>query len=156
VSQGALFKHFPTKGVLIAAATRHLFAELVEDFGRSFTAASRAETDRVAVVLAVLRATFAQPRLLAALDLYTAARTDPELRAWLAPAVAEHRENLRRVARSLFPEATGLPDFDALVDTVISALQGAALGGLVVEDPEGESRGLAVVERLVRSELARV
>jgi len=41
-----------------------------------------------------------------------------------------------------------------IVDTVIAALQGGALGGLVDEDPEAARRSLAWLERLVRAELA--
>lgn len=155
VSQGALFKHFPSKAQLLGAAVRHLFAGLISDFRASFAAVDpRAE--RVSAALDLLREAFAQPRLLAAFDLYTAARTDRGLRAALAPVMAEHRENLRVEARKLFPEADALPDFDAVVDTLMAALQGAALGALVLPEPDAQARGLDVLERQVRRELGDV
>ncbi len=155
VSQGALFKHFPSKALLLGAAVRHLFAGLIDDFRAAFAAADPA-AERVGAALALLRQAFAEPRLLAAFELYTAARTDAGLRQALAPVMAEHRENLRVEARKLFPEADALADFDAVVDTVMAALQGAALGGLVLPEPEAEARGLGVLERQVRRELSGV
>jgi len=149
VSQGALFKHFPSKGELLAATVRHLFSRLIEDFETAF-ARLPDEPDRVAAALHLLRETFAQPRLLAALELYTAARTDEALRAELAPVMAEHRENLRLAASRLFPGARRV---DAVADAVVSAVQGAALGALVLPEPEAEAVSLAWLEECVRREL---
>ncbi len=155
VSQGALFKHFPSKADLLGATVRHLFAALVDDFRGAFAGVA-GEPEPVRVALGLLRETFAQPRLLAAFELYTAARTDDDLRATLAPVMAEHRANLRREARALLPAAPEGPGFDALVDLVMSALQGAALGTLVLADADSEARGLALLEEWVGRELARV
>jgi hypothetical protein len=111
--------------------------------------------DRLADALRRLVAAFGEPRLLAALELYTAARSDAVLRSQLEPVLARHHANLLREARELFPQAAATnPDFDAIVDSVISMLQGAALGGLVRRDPDAERRSLAWLERGVRAELA--
>ena len=155
VSQGALFKHFGSKADLLGAAVRHLFAGLIDDFRAAFAAVDP-KAERVGAALDLLREAFEAPRLLAAFDLYTAARTDPGLRAALAPVMAEHRENLRIEARKLFPRAEELPDFDAVVDTAMATLQGAALGALVLPEPAADARGLAVLERQVRRELGDV
>jgi AcrR family transcriptional regulator len=153
VSQGALFKHFPSKAALLATTAEHLFAGLVEDFRRGF-ARIGGEEDRVAAAVRALAAIFREPRLEVALELYAAARTDAELRAALAPVLARHRENLHREARALFPEAAHAPHFLAVVDTVIDALQGAALGALVLPDPASESRRLEQLVGYARRELA--
>ena len=145
VSQGALFKHFASKAALLAATTEHLFARLVEDFRRGFAAIAR-EEDRVAAAVHALAAIFRQPRLEVAFELYAAARTDSELHAALAPVLARHRENLHREARALFPEVAGAEGFLPVVDTVVDALQGAAIGALVLPDPASEARR---TERLV-------
>lgn len=153
LSQGALFKHFESKAGLVGALAERLFSALIEDFRASFAGAG-APGDRLAAVLEQLARSFREPRLLAALELYTAARTDAVLRAQLAPVLARHRANLLREARELFPRAAHANrDFDAIVDTVIAALQGAALGGLVTADPESARRSLAWLERLLRAEL---
>ena len=75
------------------------------------------------------------------------------LRAALAPVMAEHRENLRRSAERLFP---GIPRIGAIADAVVSAVQGAALGGLVLSEPEAEERCFAWLEDAARRELGGV
>lgn len=153
VSQGALFKHFPSKAALLAASTEHLFAQLVEDFRRGFAAVAD-QADRVGAAVHALAAIFRQPRLEVAFELYAASRTDEELHAALAPVLARHRENLHREARALFPEAAPAPHFLPVVDTVVDALQGAALGALVLPEPESEARRLEQLVAYARRELA--
>jgi AcrR family transcriptional regulator len=153
LSQGALFKHFASKAELVGAMAERLFAALIEDFRAAFAAVPR-QGDRLDAVLGQLARSFQEPRLLAALELYTAARTDPVLRAQLAPVLERHHANLLREARELFPEAAAAnPDFDAVVDTVIAALQGEALGGLVAADAGIGPRSFAWLARRVRAEL---
>jgi AcrR family transcriptional regulator len=153
VSQGALFKHFASKAALLAATTEHLFAQLVEDFRRGF-AAIAGEEDRVAAAVHALAAIFRQPRLEVAFELYAAARTDSELHASLAPVLARHRDNLHREARALFPEAAGAESFLPVVDTVVDALQGAAVGALVLPDAASEARRLEQLVAYARRALA--
>jgi AcrR family transcriptional regulator len=159
VSQGALFRHFPAKSELLGATARHLFAALIEDFRRAFDAIE-GEADVVGAAFRALGEVFAQPRLLAALELYTAARSDAELRKTLAPVLAEHRANLRAEAgRVLAAAGVGAaaqagPRLDALVDVVMAALQGGALGALVLPDADAEGRGRALLERMLRRELS--
>jgi len=153
LSQGALFKHFASKAGLVGAMAERLFSALIEDFRAAFGAVGR-QSDRLGAALGQLARSFGEPRLLAALELYTAARTDPVLRAQLAPVLARHHANLMREARELFPQAAAAnPDFDAVVDTVIAALQGGALGGLVTADAGTGPRSLAWLEGLLRAEL---
>src|SRR3954449_12191328 len=68
LSQGALFRHFPTKPDLLAATIEHLFAGLVVGYEAQFATVADAE-DRLAAGLDLLADVFADPRLLAAYDL---------------------------------------------------------------------------------------
>jgi AcrR family transcriptional regulator len=149
VSQGALFKHFASKAELVSAAAERLFAALIEDYRASFAAAA-GEGDRIAAATRLLAGTFRQPRLQAAFELYQAARTDRELAASLRPVADRHAANLREQARRLFPEAQASPDFDTVIELVMSALQGAALGGEALRDAARDERLLAYLTRLVR------
>lgn len=155
VSQGALFKHFGSKLDLLGAAVERLFQAMVADYQRQLAAlATRAPGDRVGAAIRLLRETFAEPRLQAAYELYVAARTDSALRAVIEPPLRAHRENLRAVARALFPsEALRHPQFDAVVDVVLDTMQGAALGAVVLPDADREAPALDALERWVRSEL---
>jgi AcrR family transcriptional regulator len=151
ISQGAIFKHFPNKALLIAAAVEHLFARLVSDFRETFAGITGAQRLRGAV--AILWDLFRDPRLLAAYELYLASRTDEDLRLALAPVLTRHRDSLHAEAARLFPQAAEAPEFGASVDLVLNALQGAALAAIAVSDPEAERAHLAQVERLARREL---
>lgn len=155
VSQGALFKHFPSKTALVCRAAEHLFAALIADFRLAFAAVAR-EDDRVAAAVRALWAVFREPRLQAAFELYLAARTDAGLAAALRPVYDHHTENLRREAGALFPEAAAAnADFAAIVDLVVSALQGVAMGGEALRDDARDERLLEYVTRLVRAAFDR-
>ena len=154
VSQGALFKHFPSKTALVCRAAEHLFAALIADF-RSAFAAVAGESDRVGAAVRALWSVFREPRLQAAFELYLAARTDAELAAALRPVYDRHTENLRREAGALFPgPAAANADFAAIVDLVVSAMQGVAMGGEALRDDARDARLLEYVTRLVRGAFA--
>lgn len=154
VSQGAVFKHFPTKAALLAATVEHLFAELIAGFRAGFAQAGEEEGDPIPRVIAMLWTIFQEPRLLAAYELYVASRTDADLRRALAPVLLRHREALREEARRMFPAAAARePEFDAAVDVLLNALQGAALGAIPLPDPESERRQLVHLEAVARSML---
>ena len=154
VSQGALFKHFVSKIDLLGTATRHLFAGMIEDYRRAFgRLVGQGPGDRLGAAIGLLRRTFAEPRLQAAFELDVAARTNADLRAAIEPVLRAHRDDLRAVARELFPaEAARSARFDAVVDVVLDAMQGAALGSLVLPDPLHEGPALDALVRWVGSE----
>jgi AcrR family transcriptional regulator len=154
VSQGALFKHFPTKAELVGRAAEHLFAGLVADYRRRF-ATLAAGVDRSAAAIDLLWSIFHEPPLAAVFELYVAARTDAELAASLAPVSRRHGQNLRLHAREFFPGAArSNPDFDAVIDVIVDALQGEAIGAPALRDPEHGQRLRAYLSRIARAALA--
>lgn len=148
LSQGALFKHFPTKATLLAAVIEHLFDALRDDFEGRFAALDPAErSPRVGVDL--LWDQMLDERLAAAFEMYAAARTDGELRVALDPVVAAHVERIHELA------AVALPDVDpaarlATVELALLSMQGMVLQQMAVPDVAQEQRlrelldGLAV------------
>lgn len=131
VSQGALFRYWPTKGELLAAAAAHLL-------GRVTTAYEQAFAGRGGVgareALEALWETYRQPDLQAAVELYVAARTDPELAAALARIEPAHRANLQRIAIQVIdPALVALPGFAQFVELALAAVQGASIGSAVVD-----------------------
>lgn len=153
LSQGALFKHFPTKAALLAAAAEGLFGELTELFRARLPRLVGAE-DRAEAAVRVLWDVFREPRLHAAFELYNASRTDRELARTLAPVADQHGANLRQIARDLFPDAAGRTRFETTVSLVVNALQGAALASLAGRDYETHEPMLAALAELVRKEVA--
>ena len=127
VSQGALFKHFPSKTMLLVAAAERTLAEFVAAF-RDAVPADSSPGDGLARAIASLWRIFCAARMRSIFELYLAARTDEELRQLLEPVLAEHGENLYREACRVFPIAAAREGFRDSVDLVIYAMQGAALG----------------------------
>ncbi|RYE77716.1 MAG: TetR/AcrR family transcriptional regulator, partial [Myxococcales bacterium] len=82
VSRGAQLHHFPTKQDLVTAAIEHLTVRRGEDLKQ--TLGQVPEGDRRAA-LGVLADHFTSPVFAAALELWNAARTDPDLHAAVAP-----------------------------------------------------------------------
>jgi len=141
LSQGALFKHFPTKADLLAAVSEHLFDELRDDYDHRFH--DLAVADRtIARAIDLLWVAMGDPRLHAAYDLYTAARTDDTLRASLAPVVAAHLDRLHRLGHQLLADL-GVPPSSrsaATIDVAILSMQGLMLNAMVSPDPDARAR----------------
>ena len=150
VSQGALFKHFASKGELLAASAEQLFDGLIDAYRDEMPNLAGVE-DRATAAVQLLWGVFEDPRLLAAIELYGAARTDRELAQRLAPVADRHGENLRALSHELFPDAAARrPEFDALVAVVVQAMQGATLGSLASGDRRAFAPMLALLTDLVR------
>ena len=146
VSQGALFRYWPTKGHLLAAAAQHLLARVVADYEQGFAG----RRVGIAEALEALWSAYRQPDLLAAVELYVAARTDPDLAAALRVIEPEHRASLHRVALSVLPAAlVGRPGTAALVELCLAAVQGASVGASVTDEAHDVVLGalVAAVER---------
>jgi AcrR family transcriptional regulator len=150
VSRGAQLHHFATRAELVGAAVQHVCAGLTEDYRDGFArvAASR---DRVRGAIELLWSIYLQPRHLAALDLYLAARTDAELRAVLTPISTRHRDNVLALARAYFPEAAASqPRFAAVIDLILDSMLGMLLTRCLHGERPQEAQILAEIERLAR------
>jgi len=151
VSQGALFKHFPTKAGLLGAAIEHLFPRLIDEYRAGFNGLPAAPEERIAEAIERLWRIYQRPELLAAIELYVAARTDPELASALSVVDPPHRRHLHLVARELFPDvAATQPGFDALIELILNAVQGAAIGGAALPANPDHPRMLALLTQFAR------
>jgi AcrR family transcriptional regulator len=131
VSQGALFRYWPTKGELLADAAKHLLGRVTEAYEQAFAGRGGVGAREA---LEGLWETYRQPDLQAAVELYVAARTDPELAAALARIEPAHRANLHRIAvQVLDPGLVALPGFADFVELALAAVQGAAMSAAVVD-----------------------
>jgi AcrR family transcriptional regulator len=160
VSQGALFKHFPTKDAILAAAVESMLHAFVTDFEEQMQVAqlhTRAPADPDALVTAACAAlwkVFRTREMRATFEVYIAARTDDALAQRLAPILDRHRDAILGQARALFPQRPNERehDFETAVDAIVYSMQGAALG-LFAPRPGLEIDHLAFLERLARREL---
>ncbi len=151
-SQGALFDHFPTKAALLAATIEHLFAVLTVEYEAEF-ARLPDEERTIAGGLQLLWRVFCDERLHAAYEAFTAARTDPELRAALEPVVTAHGERLQALAVELLGDQLPRDDrsverFRSAVELAVVAMEGLVLEQLAREVPGAAHRLLAFLEEL--------
>lgn len=130
VSQGSLFRYWPSKGDLLADAAAHLLGRVTTAYEQAFTGRNVG----VREALEALWSSYRQPDLQAAMELYVAARTDRDLAAALARIEPAHRANLQRIAMSVVdPGLVRLPGFASFVELALAAVQGAAVGYAVMD-----------------------
>lgn len=149
LTQGALFKHFPTKADLWTATIEHLFAALRADWERDVQAV--APEDRSAhLAVDLLWRQMHDVRIGAAFELYTVARTDATLRASLEPVVRDHVARLHELSRLALPADLGEADeLGGLVDLVVLAIQGLVIDDMAAPDHRAGERLLATIHALV-------
>jgi hypothetical protein len=80
-------------------------------------------------------ASYASPLFQAALDLWSQARTDPELRDKLIAVERMLDRQTLELSRELFPDLADRPDFDRLIEMAVATIRGLAL--LDTLSPEG-------------------
>lgn len=126
VSRGAHLHHFQTRPALMAAAiellARRRHEELLEAVDKL-----PGGSERVAAGLDLIWSNYASPLFQAALDLWSDARTDPELRNHLAEVERELDRQTLELARRLFPSLAENPDFEHLVEMAAATARGLAL-----------------------------
>lgn len=152
VARGTLQHHFPTRSELLVAATTHVVDLRLAAFRRSIDRMAD-DTDRIRTTVDLAWNDLSGPVFYAAVELWVAARTDPELRANL---VAEE-ERVFREMRALYAEALG-PDLAddpraaTLVEFTVDFLSGLSMTAMLTgKRPEQEKnveqwkRALAVL-----------
>ncbi|WP_211215906.1 TetR/AcrR family transcriptional regulator [Catelliglobosispora koreensis] len=134
VTRGAQVHHFPTKAALVAAALRHLAAKRAE--------AAFAELDRIRsspdpidAALDLMWEMHQGPVFHATVELWVAARTDPELNSQLALVEPATTASVVEVARSLFPAHADQQAYAHCVYTAMDTVRGILLTSFVHADP---------------------
>jgi AcrR family transcriptional regulator len=139
VSRGAQLHHFPTKTDLVVAAVAHLSearGRELEDAARQLPTGRR----RTRAVLEMLAEHFTSPVFTAALELWVAARTDPELHGAVAPLEQRiGRETHRRTVELLGVEERQ-PGTRELVQATLDLVRGLGLANMISDDTARRSR----------------
>ncbi len=126
VSRGAHLHHFQTRQALLAAAMERL----AERRGRELLAAAEdlpGGRERLPQGLDLLWASYANPLFQAALDLWSHARTDGELRERLVAVERRLDRQTLQISKRLFPDLAEKPDFDRLIEMAVATIRGLAL-----------------------------
>ena len=137
VSDGALFRHFPTMGDFMAATAREAGRRLIE-LGVRMAAEIPAGKPSLEEALTILREVTADPTNTVIQELAVAARTDEKLRETLQDVMALYIANIHDAVRSLLPEefaAAGEENFLAMFGLVLSSFNGATVFQHVLNQP---------------------
>jgi len=131
VSRGRLLHHFPSRDELLVAAAQHLATTRIketEDRVGEQLAGEPEGTARVDRCIELLWLTFQEPHFWAAIELWTAARTNRALAAALRPAERALREAIRGVSSRLWgPQVCAHPRYEQLRELLFTSMRGAAM-----------------------------
>ena len=129
VTRGAQVHHFPTRADLVAAAVRHLAARRAElAFEKIDTV--RQAPDPLDAGLDLMWEIHQGPVQYATVEMWVAARTDPELREQLTAVEPEARAALLEFSAAAFGEYADNPRFRHIVYTALDTVRGILLLGL--------------------------
>ena len=126
VSRGAHLHHFQTRSALVAAAVEHLRVRRAEELMAAADALPSGP-ERVTQALDLLWRSYTSPLFQGALDLWSAGRTDAELRGHLVKIERDFDRQTMQLARRLFPQAAERPDFENLIEMAASTIRGLTM-----------------------------
>ncbi len=122
----------------------------VEHLGQARTEEIRAEAatllpgpGRTRAVLAMLSRLYTGPLFKAALELWVAARTDPELRAVVVPLEAQFGREAHRLTVELLPADESRPGVREAVQATLDLIRGLGLADVLTDDLQRRSTVLA-------------
>jgi AcrR family transcriptional regulator len=139
VSRGAQLHHFPTKAELLTAAVEHLLDR-------------RLAEDRLDAAADLLWTMFTGPAFVAWVELWIAARTDPELAAAVIAMDVRFTDESRAMFLELFPPEDGLDPmlYDIGRDFAFALMTGVALQRLVPRGQRPADDYLDALKRMFR------
>lgn len=150
VSQGALFRHFPTREALMVAAGEDVGRALLERYQRAFEE-QRGTEEPLVIAMTLVRDACRSRLNQAWYELAIAARTSPALREALAPAAERYYADIEELARALLPElAEALGDrFALLADTIVAVFDGESVHGFLRDRPDLDDARIDLLASLV-------
>ncbi len=144
VSQGALFRYYPTKTAAVVAATARLFDKVMADFDCWLGDSGACDLSRL---IDNLEAWFASGDFIAISRLFAESSADAELREAIRPIVEQHQQNTDRLISRLFPTAEQAMQRTA-AHAVIYLLQGIATERHLLSDGRIEKEILRLVRNV--------
>ena len=152
VSMGAMLHHFPTKADLLAAAVGHVMQRRQDEFRKAMTDVGSG-ADRLEAAIDLMWEAFNGATFHAWLELWVAARTDPELAAAVRVMEEDYDRASREILLELFPP-DGHSDAEALevaMRFAVALMDGVALRGLVMKPVD--SRPVDLLKSILRQRI---
>jgi AcrR family transcriptional regulator len=155
LSRGAQQHHFTTKAELMTSALEHLFKRLSEQI-LAATAELPSGPERIEAGIDLLWQAYSGTLSTAAVELWVAARTDPELRRTLLPV----DRALGHATLEFYRELMGSDDLDdgrlkTLVLLTVNLVRGLALDAMIGGDERRRTTLLAEWKTLVTEQFGR-
>ena len=154
VSRGRLLHHFPSRAELLVAAAGHVSTTLLAEVQERAAAVMADEPtgpERVDRAIDLMWATFQEPPFWAAMELWTAARTDPQLRAALRVEERRLRAAIRRVADGIWgPQIASAPRYAEVCELLFTSMRGVACVYAFADRPAATDPHLELWKRLAR------
>lgn len=126
VSRGAHLHHFQTRSALVTAAMDHLCQRRNDELGAAAEKLPEGR-ERLAAGLDLLWSSYANPLYQGALDLWTVARTDAELREQLVEVERRLDRQTLELAGRIFPGLSDQPQFEPLLEMAVATARGLSL-----------------------------
>jgi AcrR family transcriptional regulator len=127
VSQGTQMHYFPTRVEFVAEAIRHVARELIREVRDQIPPEAGGRRQRVEAVLDQLWAVHTGPVFQASMELWVAARTDPELRESMEALTREVNRMIVETTDELFPGFSSRRGGRELLDLTLAAMRGLAM-----------------------------
>ena len=139
VSRGAAQHHFPTREALVTAAVEHVTQVRTADIQRELDAlpAGRMRTE---AVVELIVSWFTGPQFRAALAVWVAASTDPQLRELVVPLEARTGRQVHRAAVHLLGVDESVPGVRETIQATLDLARGLGLASLLTDDSSRRAR----------------
>jgi AcrR family transcriptional regulator len=134
VSRGAQLHHYPTRAALVLAAVQHLAERRAEEIRTEAARLTGDLPERLDKVIDLLAAAFTGPLFVAALEVWVAARTDPELRDALVPLEARVGREMHRLTVDVLGADESKPGVREAVQVTLDLLRGFGVANLLTDD----------------------
>jgi AcrR family transcriptional regulator len=140
VSQGTQMHYFPTRGVFLAEAMRHVARKLAQELKERHAVRARTEQGRFEQFLDVLWEVHTTPVFATTIELWVTARTDLEIRAAMADVERDASRLIADAAHQVIPELMATARGRELLDMGLAAMRGLALLSFTSDQAEVERR----------------
>lgn len=155
LSRGAQQHHFTTKAELMTSALEHLFARLSAQILNA-TAELPPGPERIEVGIDQLWAAYSGTLSTAAVELWVAARTDPELRRSLLPVDRALGHATLQFYRQIIGREVDEQRTETLLLLTVNLIRGLALDAMIGGDVKRRTALLAEWKSLLLAEFAAV
>jgi AcrR family transcriptional regulator len=140
VSQGTQMHYFPTRARFLAEAVRHVAVKLFDELREQDQLHARSERRRLEALLEHVWEIHTGPVFQATMELWVAARTDPEIRGAMAEVARDITRLIAQGGVELFPELMAKRRSGELLDMGLATMRGLALLGFTTDAADVERR----------------